>query len=147
MAYAFKNEDGYSLFTAIGGYAGSSTRTELAAGILAISAHGPTNIGSDSEVFVNKAKILLQDIRSGHVCKYTGKLMSDGDLWEHFARAALAKSPDAIRLTWTKGHATDWHIQQGITSVEDKEGNDQADRVADMGVKVHGNNIYELAGC
>ena len=54
LAMARQDREGVSLYTSVGGYAGSSTRTEIAAGIIGICAHGPVHIGSDSEVFVNK---------------------------------------------------------------------------------------------
>ena len=44
-----------------------------------------------------------------------------------------------------KGHATDEHVVQGTTTDVDRKGNSMADEVADMGVKVHGENTYELA--
>ena len=49
------NGQGIGFYTKIGGYAGSSTRTELAAAILAISAHGPVHFASDSQAMVKKA--------------------------------------------------------------------------------------------
>ncbi len=62
MATHVTEEEGVRLYTKIGGFAGSSTRTELAAGIIAICAHGPVHIGSDSEVFVNGANRILAEI-------------------------------------------------------------------------------------
>ena len=53
------------LHTKIGGFFGSSTRTELAAGIIAVCAHGPVHIGSDSEVFVNGANQILKWLNTG----------------------------------------------------------------------------------
>ena len=52
IAYCIQKDDGAMLYTAIGGFAGSSTRAELAAGIVAIMADGPVHIGSDSKIFV-----------------------------------------------------------------------------------------------
>ena len=52
MAHPMIEEHGIELHTKIGGFFGSSTRTELAADIVAISAHVSVHIGSDSEVFV-----------------------------------------------------------------------------------------------
>ena len=50
------HEDGVRLYAAIGGSGGSSTRNELAAAIVAIRAHGPVRLGSDSSVFVERVK-------------------------------------------------------------------------------------------
>ncbi len=54
LAHYQQNEKGLMLYTPIGGYTGSSTRTELAAALIAISANGPTHIGTDSQAFVTK---------------------------------------------------------------------------------------------
>ncbi len=116
LAHRTVTHDGVRIFAPIGGFAGSSTRTELAAGILAISAHGPTHIGSDSEVFVNGANALLNNLRKGVDKQPTWKCISDGDLREHFYLAAKSKGPRSIHLTWTKGHATDKHVAEGITT-------------------------------
>ena len=69
LAFVAADQDGIRLFIAIGGYAGNSTRTEIAAGILAIIAWGSVHIGSDSEVFDNKAKEILKDIQRGKLSK------------------------------------------------------------------------------
>ena len=51
------------LFSKIGGYGGSSTRTEIAAGIIAICANGPVHVASDSKAFVKKTFSLINAIR------------------------------------------------------------------------------------
>ena len=79
------------LFTPIGGFGGSSTRTELAAAIVAIIANGPVHIGSDSQAFIDKASDILHKLRIGKPVKCNWKTTSDGDLWEHFTEAAIAK--------------------------------------------------------
>ena len=128
--------NGVRLYTKIGGYGGSSTRTELAAGIIAICAHGPVHIGSDSEVFVNTANRILQNLRDNHEPYKHWKLVGDGDLWEHFYCAARQKGPSSIRLTWVKGHATQEHIDQGISTPTKKVGNDEAD-IIKMYIYIH----------
>ena len=92
MAMHTVEEDGVGvrLYTNIGGYSGSSTRTELAAGIIALCAEGPVHIGSDSEVFVKRANQLIQQVADAEYINHNWKFTSDGDLWEHFYKA-LAK--------------------------------------------------------
>jgi ribonuclease HI len=145
LAHVVADNDGVRLYTAIGGYAGSSTRTELAAGIIAMSSHGPVHIGSDSEAFVNQANIVLQHLKDKGVCKICWQTTSDGDLWQHFVHVAIAKTPFSIRITWVKGHATSKHVDLGITTEINREGNRIADSTADLGVKVHGEETFELA--
>ena len=60
IAVHHQKDGGTILYTKIGGFSGSSTRTELAAGIVALQACGPVHIGSDSSAFVTKANILLE---------------------------------------------------------------------------------------
>ena len=62
-------------------------------------------ISAHSWAFVSTANLILQDIQKGTPPKRPWKLVSDGDLWEHFYKAACNKSPSSIRITWVKGHA------------------------------------------
>ncbi len=64
MAYEKQTPNGLQLYTKIGGFGGSSTRTELAAGIIAMSAHGPVHIGTDSMAFKQKADWVLESVRA-----------------------------------------------------------------------------------
>ena len=82
------------LFVNIGGFSGSSIRTELAAGIVAACVHGPVHIGSDSKIFVDGAAVLLENLKQGRQLKRCWKLVSDGGLWEHFYEILKAKGPN-----------------------------------------------------
>ena len=55
MAFGTQEREGVALRTALAGHGGSSTRAEIAAGILASQAPKAVNIGSDSQSFVSKA--------------------------------------------------------------------------------------------
>ena len=102
--------EGIRLYTKIRGFGSSSTRTELAAGIKAISAYGSVHIGSDSRAFVDKASQYLKDIRNNRMIKRPWELVSDGDLWERFYKAVSTKGVNSVKITWVKGHATQQHI-------------------------------------
>jgi ribonuclease HI len=145
MAIARWETDGVRLYTSIGGYSGSSTRTELAAAILAISSHGPIHLGSDSFAFVTKANSILDDVREGRTFKRHWHLTADGDLWEHFHQIVIAKRPQAIRISWVKGHATEQQVADCIITMEQRQGNHQADAAADEGVKLHGETAVDFA--
>ena len=41
-------------------------------------------------------------------------LQPDGDLWEHFHKAAIAKGVRSIKITSTKGHATEQHVENFV---------------------------------
>ena len=145
LALHEQGQDGLRVYTEIGGYAGSSTRTELAAGIIAISAHGPIHIGSDSRAFVDTANRYIHSINKNNRIKKPWKLISDGDLWQHFYQAVQAKGTNAIKITWVKGHATEEHIIKGISNDKDKKGNDVADKCADIGAALHGKDLIKLS--
>ena len=100
MAVIRQLDNGLQLFTAIGGYGGSSTRTELAPGIIALCAKGPVP-GSDSESFVNKATELVAILsKGGNPRQYRSwRIRTDGDLWDHFCRIVVAKGLHAVRFT------------------------------------------------
>ena len=142
---AEETEHGVRIFISIGGHTGSSTRTELAAGILALSADGPLHVGSDSQAFVGKANYFIQSIKDNKEIYQTWELTSDGDLWEHFFNSVTAKGVHAIKISWVKGHAKQHHIDEGITTETKKEGNDEADRTADIGTELHGKEVMKLA--
>ena len=145
LAQHEQREDGLRIYSRIGGYAGSSTRTELAAGIIGLSAHGPVHIGSDSRAFVDTANKYINLINRKARIKKPWKLISDGDLWQHFYEAVQAKGTNAIRITWVKGHATEEHIKKRITNEQDKIGNDVADKCADIGTALHGEDLIKLS--
>ena len=117
LSYVVQECEGVTLCTNIGGFAGSSTRTEIAAVLIAVCSHGAVHIGSDSEVFVNEANEIISKAALGDVGPKCWMVHSDGDFWHHFEQAIIAKGPRAVELTWVKGHATKDHIDRGITTV------------------------------
>ena len=56
------------LYAKLGGYGGSSTRSELAAGMSEIVAQGPIHLVCDSKCFIDSANKLLDEIEKqiGH---------------------------------------------------------------------------------
>ena len=146
MTHVEQSKDGLRSFSKIGGFGGSSTRTELAAGIIAICAYGAVHIGSDSEAFVNKANQYMNDINNGIKTIKPWKLINDGDLWEHFYKAVETKGTQAIQITWVKGHATQEHIDKGISNETDMQGTYEADITADRGTELHGKDLIKIAG-
>ncbi len=129
----------------IGGYSGNSTRTELAAAIVAIMANGPAHIGTDSQAFKDKADRTLHRLRCGRKDRRNWKTAADGDLWDHFERAAIAKGPKTIRITKVKGHVTQQQVDANVHRAVDKVGNDKADEAADVGVQTHGKDLIQVA--
>jgi ribonuclease HI len=145
LAAIHVDNKGARLCASFGGYAGSSTRTELAAAILACCGAGPIHLGTDSQAFATRAQSLIKAVARGAKVKQHWALQSDGDLWEYFYKAVVAKGPNAMRISWVKGHATDAHVAQGITTQANLEGNDMADAIADQGYEMHGERVVHFA--
>ena len=58
----------------------------------------------------------------------------------------MNKGLQVVKVCKVNGHATEVHIEKSISTRKDKEGNDKADEVADIGVKVHGEDLIDIAG-
>ena len=120
----------------------SSTRTETAAILLALSRPGPVGIASDSL----SAVTVMRGLLAGRPRKKPWGLHPNGDLWVHIARCVEMKGPDSISIKWVKGHSTQQHVRDGIITHADHLGNTIADQLADLGVRKHGDGLGEL-GC
>ena len=83
-------------------WGGSSTRTELAAGIIAIAAQGPVHIGTDSSAFEEKAKWVLGMIDEGRKTNRPWETQKDGDLCKMFHDFAKIKGGHAIKISKVK---------------------------------------------
>ena len=59
----------------------------------------------------------------------------DGDLWEQAWNAVLSRGIGNQYLTKVKGHATEEDVSKGLATREDREGNDNSDKLADKGVE------------
>ena len=121
----------------------SSTRTELAAAIVAIlqccSGRKRSQIIKyyEDKVRMNKrirgrkeARRNKLEIEAKYTLQKTWRLSKDADLWEMFAKAVEARGPGCTRTSKAKGHATQEMVDEGQVQKEDKKGNDQADRGA-----------------
>ena len=137
--------NGIRVFAAIGGFSGSSTRNELAAGIISMCAYGPVHLASDSKIFVDEANKIIKNLTRNPEDKSNYSTKSDGDLWAYFVKVVKDKGLRSVRFTWVKGHATDEHVAKGIITTIHKEGNHIADACADIGVKCHGEGMNYLA--
>ena len=130
------------MWVALSGHRCSSTRTEIAAGIVAASAEGPQHQGTDSQCYLDKLKKIL----NGECLtkKRPWLIQTNGDLWELLEKMIKAKGKKAFKATKVKGHATDKQVEQGKHKKEHKEGNDEADRLATQGIAEHGDDTIQL---
>ena len=77
-------------------------------------------------------------------------LQKDGDVWYAIWRIILAKSPQAIKVTKLKGHATEEDVTVGIIIEVDKSGNHISDTLVKEATLLHGQGTVDLAkwlGC
>ena len=128
---------------ALTGHRANSTRTELAAGILALLAPGPIHQGTDSKAYKDKAHRILQGQQLNR--KKPWNLQKDGVLWEWFDILSRAKGRHSIRITKVKGHVTEEMVKEGKVKADHNKGNDTADTLATEGTKQHGDAAMELA--
>ena len=62
-------------------------------------------------------------------------LQIDGDLWQLAWEAIKTRGAGNQTLRKVKGHATEKDVAKGISTAEDREGNDIIDKLADKGVE------------
>jgi hypothetical protein len=120
----------------------SSTRAEVAAGLVAIAAPLAVHIGTDSAAFKAKVDTILADPTA--IPRRPWASQKDGDLWEAMALSISTKGANAVKVSWFKGHANDSHVASGSATSASRIHNDIADKVADEGVQ-HG--IAEGIAC
>ena len=145
MGFAKQENGGVSLRVWLAGFGGSSTRAELAAGLIALQYPGAVHIGTDSQAFLTKAMMLRDMAKKSKKPRRPWSTQPDGDLWEVFYNTLRAKNPLAFRATKVKGHAMDDMITENKVRKVDKDGNDKADRVAD-GVQCYSKDIVQTSG-
>ena len=108
----------------------SNNRAELLAVILAMLNHGnDLEVRSDSQYVVDGFNVLQQN----------GALPSkldNKDLWD-FAKFLLNSRNAPLRIVKVLGHAKAEDVRRGRTSQQDKDGNDEADKLAVAGAALH----------
>ena len=140
-----QEEEGLGLSVALVGFGGSSTRSEIAGGIIAIAADGPVHIGTDSQAFCNKATSLIDMERRGRKPKRPWSTQKDGDLWELLHKMVQQKGWKSVKITKVKGHATDANVEDGKVDINDKKGNDKADDYATKGLNGHADDFLKVS--
>ena len=116
---------------------------------------GPLALGIDNQVVVTRGTKMVSEInplrrRLGNqgltpqqadervsVMQQKGKkwpMTKHGDLWQVLWRGISIRGAGATVFTKVKGHATDKDIAEGRADQYSKDGNDQADEQADLGM-------------
>ena len=107
-----------------------------------------TMFATDSAAMLCKAKQLLtkavqreealrkgKPIKAGCPFKKPWRLQTDGDLWEVAWEAIQTRGIRNQDLRKVKGHATAEDVRKGVSTEDDKRGNDRSDENADQGVE------------
>ena len=144
---------GIHLWMAIAGVHCSSTRTELAAGVISLLAQKPINIASDSQAFVDQANRLIYACAYG---EFVGlplnwlpigpwALVHDGDLWQLFWEFLRIRGARSTKFGKVKGHATNKMVEEGIVRRYDQVHNSIVDGDATRGIEAHGQGVKDMA--
>jgi ribonuclease HI len=145
MSLERQESGGAALRAWLAGFGGSSTRAELAAGIVALQYIGPVHLGTDSQAFLSKAMMLRDMAKKGKKPRRPWNTQRDGDLWEIFDTALIDKNPLSFKASKVKGHATDDMVKEQKVRQADKDGNDAADRIAEEGIQHFGKDIIRAS--
>ena len=116
----------------IPGVYSSSTRAELASVIAALPKPGALYFALDNRAVVDG----IVNILNGCTSRRPWALRPDGDLWSVAETAIAQRGLHSVRVRWTKGHATWWHIVGGYCTSRDVVANGMSDVAADKGHKV-----------
>ena len=127
---------------ALSGHRCSSTRAELAAGIVAASAEKAQHQGTDSKAYLDKMQKLIDGENLTN--KRPWSIQANGDLWQWMEDILKAKGRSSFRITKVKGHVTEQQVLEGKYTREHKEGNDEADRLASKGIAEDGDDTMQL---
>ena len=132
---------GIELAGTLADFASSSTRLEIAAGVLAMARPQPVFALTDSAASLKKANSIL--LAPHKPPSKPWPLYKNGDLWQEFQDLAQlrARAECPFQLMKTKGHAKQVHIDAGLSNPIDKVGNDKADSICTEAQQLYGHNI------
>ena len=108
---------------------GPLQRAELWGVIFALQCSSAVHLGVDNLSVVRHVSRILEGRISGRPFELT----FDGDLLIIIERMILLRGVQNVKITKVKGHADDDMVAVGRVRVEDRIGNDLADRAADFG--------------
>ena len=128
-------QEGVKVSAALGGAIQSPMRAELCGAILAMAGGVPIHLAIDNSSVVKGIKKALHEKRRARAFDWQGR--ENEDLWEVLWRIVKSRPNFATKVKWTKGHATQDHIDDGLTTKQEAANNDMADRAADEGRLQH----------
>ena len=117
------------MYDSVRGPLQSVQRAELWGVILALQSSSAVHLGVDNLNVVRHVSRILD----GRVACRPFKLTFDGDLFIVTERMIQQRGVRSVKISKVRGHADDDMVAVGRSRVEDKIGNDFADRAADFG--------------
>ena len=117
----------------------------------------PLHICIDSRAVHDKAMKLIRiademqhSIDAKHLLKHhplhrPWQIQVDGDLLALFWQGVNDRGLASITFTKVKGHATQAHVEEGITTAEHLRGNTNADTAATCGTRSHRDGLVPVA--
>ena len=144
-SYCFSEDrnDGLGLFMPIPGQFGSSTRTEIVPGILALSYGLPIKLGADSANFIKMANRIIKD--PYYTPPKPWGLMPNGDLWCVYQDQMQRRGGGVWPIQKLKAHTAIEDVAKGVISAAHRMGNETADVLARQGVGSHAVGLMQLS--
>ena len=136
------DDQGVKMWGWLPGGRSSSTRTELAAGLIAATGPGGIHQATDSRAYSDMVNALLagKKPRGG---KPWG-IVTNGDLWEQMEKVIECRGADSMKVTWVKGHANNKENERcDVLAVQAAESNSLiADNWYEKNVKNTGTPLF-----
>ena len=123
----------------------SSTRTEIAAGLLALSAPHSISFGTDSAIFLRTFNTIHTHILEDRPRHIVWGLHPNGDLWALVEQHIRARGPHSIQGHKLKAHTSPEDVAKGVISLEDRAGNGLADSLASKGGRSRDSDLHALS--
>ena len=108
------------LTTTLGGAIQTPMRAELCGTIAALAAETDGHLAADNAGAVKGVKRATYAIKKKRSVPYYKR--PNADLWRMIWPLLLKHGEEAVKIRWTRAHATQQHIQQGTTTHGGEEG-------------------------
>jgi hypothetical protein len=136
-------EGTYAMLSAAGSVQ-SAGRFEVLAALAALHLPRAISLGTDCKAVIQGHHYILKMLARGRKCRFANR--TNGDLWSRWQEVVVARGVRSAQLRWTKGHATQEHVDSGITTEWDKLNNDVVDKWADEACRLQPDELRDFAG-
>ena len=115
----------------MGGQLQSPMKAELCGAIVALGGGTPMRLASDNSAVVRFIKVMMHAKVKGRPFPFHRR--PNEDLWAVLWEVIAMCQYTAIVANWTKGHATQSHVDEGVTTEWEAKQNEKADGLAEKG--------------